>query len=184
MDFLSYNSDYQVVICCRCQYALVPKAIRFHLCEAHEQVTKKHARTCSLYFESLPLRSIADIQQLLPSPLTPPILHLTQFTNGYACTVCPSAHPYITRSTTVLKRHLRERHQWVNPTGKGRESLAVRDSPTHFSRVSRAKVACQTFLPSNRTHYFEVSVKAIKQEPGSQDDDQVPLPRSLLILAE
>jgi len=36
MDFLSYNSDYQVVICCRCRYALVPKAIRFHLCEAHE----------------------------------------------------------------------------------------------------------------------------------------------------
>ncbi len=45
-------------------------------------------------------------------------------------------------------------------------------------------MACQTFLPSNRTHYFEVSVKAIKQEPGSQDDDQVPLPRSLLTLAE
>jgi len=68
--------------------------------------------------------------------------------------------------------------------GKGRESVAVRSLPSHFSQVSRANVAYQTFLPNNRTRYFEVNLKAVKQESYSQGNGQIPPPRSLLILAE
>ena len=141
-------------------------------------------QTCGLYFESLPLHSVVDIQQLLPSPLTLPISHLAHFTNSFVYTVCLLVHPYIILSITTLKRHLHRDYKWVNPARKGGELSAVRALPAHFLQVSRANITYQTFLPGNQTHYFEVNLKAIKQEPYSQGDSQVPPPQSLLTLAE
>lgn len=47
MDFLIFNSTFQVLICTRCQYALVPSAIAAHLGFLHKnEALKAEVMSC------------------------------------------------------------------------------------------------------------------------------------------
>jgi len=57
MDFLYFDLQFCVLICTRCQYALVPGTIATHLGTIHkDEVAKAERRQCVALWENKPLQ--------------------------------------------------------------------------------------------------------------------------------
>ena len=72
MDFLHLDRDWSVLICTRCQYALVPGAIAAHLKDRYEDVvTRAAVKDCVNAWKSMALQEPGRVQQLYVPPCIP-----------------------------------------------------------------------------------------------------------------
>jgi hypothetical protein len=64
MDFLHFNETYSVLICTRCQYAVVSTLIAAHLRDHHRpELSKKDIDSCARFFKPLlPPEQVQRIQ--------------------------------------------------------------------------------------------------------------------------
>jgi hypothetical protein len=120
MDFLSFNSQFRILICTRCQYALVATAIAAHLKSAHKaELTKEDIQSCVQICKTFAIQALELVQQIQPLLNTPPIPHLRLYLDGIRCDLCPESRPYICQARQGMSDHLHEKHQWKNPQGRG-----------------------------------------------------------------
>ena len=146
-DLLEYNSEYSLLICRECKYAIQKTALGSHLLR-HKIYRGDRQRLLS---------SIAQLDLLephyvpLPAPGSPPINALP-ILSGYRCTASGCQH--LTASSKRMKRHWSEIH------GLG-GSVPLSSS---FARP----VKLQTFFRGTKIRYFEV---AWPTEPLDNTDD-------------
>jgi Orsellinic acid/F9775 biosynthesis cluster protein D len=160
MDFVKFNPQYSILVCTRCEYALLPTAIKAHLKSSHEAELSAtditaYAKACSAYNIIPPA-----ITQRRAMPLdTLPIPHLKTFPDGIRCQLCKTDTPYICRSKEGMREHLKGLHSWQSTDKGGRPSKRHGDQQqeTCFSKATVGPVHCQTFYHSNFHRYFEVA---------------------------
>jgi Orsellinic acid/F9775 biosynthesis cluster protein D len=148
-----------MLICTRCQYALVTTAIAAHLKTAHKaELTREDIQSCVRICKTFAIQA-PKLVQMLELPLdTPPISHLRLYLDGIRCDLCPESRPYICQGHKGMSDHLHDKHQWENPRGKGgRPSKAAKLADTDFYKVTTSPVFCQTFHRSNFFRFFQVA---------------------------
>src|SRR5271169_695185 len=142
MDLLYFDLYYSIVVCRRCQCAIVPKEIPAHLRVFHkvaEGLTNAEIRQSAKSFLAKPFHLPESTQQRQLPPNTPPIASLAVYHDGFSCRLCPAARPYVCRSETGLAHHLKAVHQWSRP--RGRQSAAQQAS-YGLAQVALFPIAC------------------------------------------
>ena len=152
--------EWQVIVCKKCQYAVLPSEIDTHFQKSPiHGLSKKDRRYIASQVAKIN-RLIRDEEQLKSEFVFPPsiILPIAALqepkTNGLRCTFTAGKEPcrYISCSIQKIKVHCQQVHQWSNPQ-KGRPQGNSR------SRVPwKTNIHCQRFF-SHRVYsrYFEVS---------------------------
>lgn len=159
MDFLHLDQTYSVLICTRCQYALVPAVIASHLHEYHKpELSRKDIERCVRFFSTKRLLSPHQVQRIQVPPSTPPIPHLAIHYDGICCRLCIE-RPYICRNTRGMSEHLNKAHGWRGKGGRPPKNPTSLASRTVFTDVTISPVACQTFHRSNFFRFFQVNPK-------------------------
>ena len=135
-DLLEYNSNYSLLICRQCKYAIQKNALKSHLLR-HKIYRGDRQRLLS---------SIAHLHLLepqhvtLPAPGLPPVDALPVL-SGYRCTATACQH--LTVSLKRMKRHWSEIHALGG-------SVPL---PSSFA----CPVKLQTFFRGTKVRYFEVA---------------------------
>lgn len=137
MDFLHFNHRFQILICTRCEYALVPGTIASHLVSLYkDEVTKSERRDCIKMWKNKPLQSAQVIQQLSLPIDTLPIPNLALFYNGIRCRLC-TKRPYVCGGGTIthMQLHLKTAHVWKSSDKSGRptKAAAIPQQAAHLS---------------------------------------------------
>lgn len=172
MDILHFNPAYSVLICTRCCFALVPTSIAAHLNAAHtSDVPLINRRTAIEAWDGRSDLSPASIvSKLRVSPQVPPIQYLSLYDDGIRCRLCPDEETYICRTRYGMRSHLRVRHNWRSPQGKGRQSVTARLAPTAYSSVVNFPVYCQTFYQQSQlVRFFQVASSGLDATINNQE---------------
>ena len=159
MDFLYLDSVFQVLICTRCQYAIVPGTLAEHLRTLHKkEVSKAELKTCIEFWKDQPIQAAKAIQQLELPANTPPIPNLALFHNGILCRLC-AKRPFVCSGKTIsyMQTHLRTVHAWKSNCKGGRPPKASVAKATGFAVVTASPVSYQTFHRSNFNCFFQVT---------------------------
>ena len=149
-NLLEYNSQYSLLICRECQYAIQKPALESHLLR-HKIYRGDRQRLLS---------SIAQLDLLephhvpLPAPGSPPVDALP-ILSGYRCTAAACRH--LTASSKRMKRHWSETHGL-----DGSVPLA-----SSFARP----VKLQTFFRGTKVRYFEVATPTAPLVSTDNDGD-------------
>jgi hypothetical protein len=160
MDLVVYNPTYQVLICTRCQYAIIPTALGNHLRTAHkdERLSPVEIRSCVSFFAAKPLLLPAQLKETYIPLETRPIQHLAVFHDGMACRLCPEVGRYICQSVKTIRGHLKRVHP-----DRRRQRLLPTNSV--YTEHITASIACQTFYRSGLRRFFQVSIQGVMREP-------------------
>jgi hypothetical protein len=181
MDFLQFNRRFQVLICTRCEYALVPGTIGSHLVSLHKnEVTKSERRDCAETWKNKPLQPVQAIQRLDLPVDTLPIPNLALFHNGMRCRLCTELS-YICGGGTIthMQLHLKTVHGWQSGYNGGRPSKEVLASRLAvLSTVIITPVSYQTFHRSNFTRYFQVAT-LLEPDLRAPKANRLPPPATL-----
>ncbi len=152
-DLLEYNSEYSLLICRECQYAIQKTALGSHLLR-HKIYRADRQRLLSSIAQ---LHLLEPHQVPLPAPGSPPVDALP-ILSGYRCTASGCQH--LTVSSKRMKRHWSEIH------GLG-GSVPLSSS---FARP----VKLQTFFRGTKIRYFEVAwptARLDNTDDHADDDD-------------
>jgi hypothetical protein len=178
MDVLQLDLKFQVLICTRCQYALVPGTINAHLATAHEEeVAKDERRDCVELWKDQPLQLAKAIQQYDLPVDTLPIPNLALYHNGIRCCLCTQL-AFVCKRPQHMQRHLTKVHKWINGRKGGRPSKASSVQETGLAAVTASPVSYQTFHRSNFLRYFQVTPLP------TANNSQQPLPATLETLED
>ena len=151
-DLLEYNSDYSLLICRQCQYAIQKSALESHLLR-HKIYRSARKRLLSSIAQ---LHLLEPQHVILPAPGSPPVDALP-ILSGYRCTAAACQH--LTVSSKCMRRHWSEIHQHDG-------SVPL---PSSFARP----VKLQTFFRGTKVRYFEVvspTAPLINADDGGDDD--------------
>ena len=163
MDEFVYLPDFQVIICKKCQYAVLPSEIDSHFIGQKHQFPKK-ARDRIMQEVAKVRGLIQDEEELakcefpFPPPTSKPIAALgPPETDGLRCTkdVGGQQCPYVCRTERGIRKHSWEEHQWKSEDRGGQPRKGypkpVKDVPW------QAGIHCQRFFKKRtKSRYFEV----------------------------
>ena len=153
-DLLEYNSNYSLLICRQCHYAIQKNALKSHLLR-HKIYRGDRQRLLSSIAQ-LPLLEPRHVT--LPAPGSPPVDALP-ILSGYRCAAAACQH--LTVSLKRMKRHWSEIH------GLG-GSVPLSSSFAH-------PVKLQTFFRGTKVRYFEVALPTAPlvntDDDGGDDGD-------------
>lgn len=155
MDFFIFNSQFQVLICTKCQFGIPLGELSRHIRDIHRTISLQRKAEIILHFQQYPgiIRDQKDLQRFqLPPPETPAINGLSPpILDGLACTICQ----FVTRFRQAIQRHYRTNHNWVNANRLGRPSRA---QPAVVPW--RTNVPCQRLFQTRlASNWFEVTVR-------------------------
>lgn len=96
MEVLAFEPRWPVLICTRCQHALVPTGIGAHLKTAHgADVTRAGRKTAVDIWKNRQLLHPDAVSKLRIPPQTTPIQHLALYRDGIRCRLCLDEQAYI-----------------------------------------------------------------------------------------
>ncbi|KAK1957242.1 hypothetical protein LY78DRAFT_621047, partial [Colletotrichum sublineola] len=155
MEPFVFHPQYSIVICAKCQFAVVGSEVATHLRSHHPSIptTQRLGITETIRSTAGVIQTQAELATFrYPEPTTEPIPHIAApQPDGIRCRACP----YVCRRPQVIQRHCRAEHGWVNEWQKGgnvrRKAKVVREVPWTTG------VPCQRFFPSRAgSRWFEV----------------------------
>ncbi|KAK4073268.1 hypothetical protein Purlil1_13123 [Purpureocillium lilacinum] len=117
----AFIPDLSLVICRICEHAVLGNEAQTHLrCKHRSRWTMQQRSAIAGRVRDLPgiLREQEDLQRFtLPAPTTPPIPYIgAPKDDGLQCDACG----YVTRTTTKMRLHCRNKHGWTNDSRKRR----------------------------------------------------------------
>ncbi len=133
-DLVLYSSQYSVLICQECHFAIQPSAISSHLLRHKVYRNERQALLNSI----AKLRLLEPEDVAIPPPTSQPIPGLPVL-QGYRCTLEDCGH--LCASLKRMRQHWSEHH----------ESREERDKQTYVEDVKM-----QTFFRGTKLRYFEV----------------------------
>lgn len=133
-EYITYNAEYQVVICKKCKHCIKPPpGDKRHLKCFHQEWSLSVRKKILHHIAQLRLATPSEVVR--PSPERLPISGLEIF-DGWSCEECQ----YCCVSDINMQQHGKDMHKWVTAKGK---------------RWRTAKV--QTFFVGPSRSYFEVA---------------------------
>jgi hypothetical protein len=173
MDQFIHLPEHRVVICRKCQYAVLPSEIDAHFTKKPEHALDKPSRRRIT-------NAVAEIDGLISNgevlqhggfqfpPSTSEAIPelLPPRRNGLRCKFNTNDGlqcPYVSSHREKIQKHCREIHQWENPKRKGRPRAKEKEQPVPWE----TDISCQRFfIQGPYSRYFEVqrSPEGIKIE--------------------
>ncbi|KAK1948837.1 hypothetical protein LY78DRAFT_622667, partial [Colletotrichum sublineola] len=119
MEPFVFNPQYSIVICAKCQFAVVGSEVATHLRSHHPSIptTQRLGIIETIRSTAGVIQTQAELATFrYPEPTTQPIPHIAApQPDGIRCRACP----YVCRRPQVIQRHCRAEHGWVNEWQKG-----------------------------------------------------------------
>lgn len=175
MEPFIHFEEYPFVICKPCQFACITSEIESHLQRHHsESTTPKSRKETQATIEAIPglIQTQEELQQWNPPPPeTDPIPYIPSPVSGVRCNECG----HIVQKVKGIKAHWREKHQWINPRGRGRHP---KPRSQHDAQPWTTVRQCQRFFPKRGgSRWFEVGrgQPVPASASGPEDDTQVRL---------
>ena len=172
MDHLIHLPEFQLIVCKKCQYAVLPSHIDTHFAtKPHKLGSKERQRIA---------RAVAEINRLIeneealqqseftfPPTTSPPIAALGKpEENGLQCTVCQ----YICCNIKGMQNHQWEEHEWKSQQKRGRPKKSNEDKQVPW----RTGVHCQRFFSwGHKSGYFEVRKAEPTPRPSTCDQPDI-----------
>jgi hypothetical protein len=172
--FLIHLPDFHVIVCQKCQYAVLPSQINAHFMPkkptGSKKPVKKRHRIGKVLCERIK-KDIAQINGLIPNPkvlkqceflfllaTATPISALGQLEpNGMQCTaqVGGGECRYVCCSLQQIQEHSWEEHQWKS---KDKGGQPCKQNPESAKSVLwQTRIYCQQFFKQGyKSQYFEV----------------------------
>jgi hypothetical protein len=176
MDQFIHLPEFRVIICKKCQYAVLPSEINNHFTntpnhglskESRRLISKQVGRVEGLIQNK---QTLNQVQFKYPPPNTTPIPGLEKpKTDGLGCTFMKEGKkcPFVSRFEQPIREHCRDVHQWKNPRKRGGQA---KDSCTEEVPWEEG-IHCQRFFGYGLySGYFEVERQSPTQpSPESPD---------------
>ncbi|EWZ78605.1 hypothetical protein FOWG_17175 [Fusarium oxysporum f. sp. lycopersici MN25] len=155
-------STYRLLVCQICGFASVADEVATHLRTRHRDIQPEHRQGLVEKINQITniIRKQDELRDLqYPTNTIEPIPFLAPpKPDGLKCRVCG----HIVRRLQKMQKHCAEKHQWINPRGRGRpvpNCHASADDPPWEEHV-----ACQRFFPSRAgSRWFQVNVQTLPQ---------------------
>ncbi|KAG9228102.1 hypothetical protein BJ875DRAFT_490216 [Amylocarpus encephaloides] len=140
-ELLQYLTDYRVLVCTSCRYAIQPAAIARHLKEIHS-IKRGHRKPYMEYVEKFDLSDLEEVIACKPSKFPVPLLPVQE---GLRCTHDGCSHLCMTDKR--MKSHWLSVHH-----RRGEANVDFQSAPL------------QTFFKGNLLRYFTgISIKEVNQ---------------------
>jgi hypothetical protein len=161
-------STYRLLVCQVCGFASVADEVATHLRTRHHDIQPQHRQDLVEKIKQMPdiLRSRDELRRYLQyltntiqsiPYLAPPEL------DGLKCRACG----HIVRRVQKIQKHCAEKHQWINPRGRGRPAPNCHTSADELPWEEH--IACQRFFPSGEgSKWFQVNTQAKGREDRSK----------------
>ncbi|EXK77216.1 hypothetical protein FOQG_18067 [Fusarium oxysporum f. sp. raphani 54005] len=157
-------STYRLLVCQVCGFASVADEVATHLRTRHRDIQPEHRQGLVEKVNQIQniIRNQDELRNLrYPTNTIEPIPYLAPpKPDGLKCRACG----YIVRHVQKIQKHCAEKHQWINPRGRGRPApnchVSAHETPWE------EHVACQRFFPTRAgSRWFQVNTQT-----GLQDD--------------
>jgi hypothetical protein len=170
MNPFIHLSQYSVIVCKKCKYAILPSQIDAHLSNKKKHRYSKEERQSIIQeVAKLPglIQSEAQLEAFVfPQPNSPAIPELKAAKpNGLKCRLCA----YVVCHRQLIQEHYRTVHGWENEQKKGRSSYKKRQVEPEWPWISG--VHCQQFFKQGpKSGFFEVIGEEVVQEREAEPD--------------
>jgi hypothetical protein len=111
-EYVTYNADYKVLICCQHKYAIVPDWVSRHFQEFHKATPLATRQLISDYSKTLEL-AMPDIVAAQQAPVY--AIDGLAVVDGFQCQYTECCQLRSTERS--IKEHCREEHEWKVQTG-------------------------------------------------------------------
>lgn len=178
MDRFVHLRDYRLMVCQdeRCRYAVLPNQLGTHLAGVKHRLlpAERQAVRCEIASWGDLFQNESDLEGLrVPCNVPAAFPCLTTYTDGKRCRHVNAAGEsclYICRDRSMMQKHCRTQHGWVNEWRKGSKIANRRRAGLSTSRPWTDGVSCQRFfIHGPRQEYFEVQAA---DQPA--EDDETP----------
>ncbi|QKD56906.2 uncharacterized protein FOBCDRAFT_203955 [Fusarium oxysporum Fo47] len=152
-------STYRLLVCQVCGFASVADEVATHLRTRHRDIQPERRQELVEKIKQIPniLHSRDDLRHYLryPTNTIEPIPYLAPpKPDGLKCRACG----HIVRRVQKIQNHCAEKHQWINPRGRGRP--APNCPVSAYELPWEEHVACQRFFPSRAgSIWFQVNAQ-------------------------
>ncbi|KAH7231250.1 uncharacterized protein BKA55DRAFT_544988 [Fusarium redolens] len=169
-------STYRLLVCQVCAFASVADEVATHLRTRHRDIQSERRQELVEKIKQVPniLHSRDDLRHYLqyPTDTIQPIPYLAPpKPDGLKCRACG----HIVRRVQKIQKHCTEKHQWMNPRGRGRP--APNYPVSAYELPWEEHVACQRFFPSREgSKWFQVNMRIKEQanRPGAKPSAKKP----------
>ncbi|KAH7247494.1 uncharacterized protein BKA55DRAFT_540773 [Fusarium redolens] len=169
-------STYRLLLCQVCAIASVADEVATHLRTRHRDIQPERRQELAVKIKQIPniLHSRDDLRHYLqyPTDTIQPIPYLAPpKPDGLKCRACG----HIVRRVEKIQKHCAEKHQWMNPRGRGRPAPNCHVSA--YELPWEEHVACQRFFPSREgSKWFQVNIRIKEQanRPGAKPSAKKP----------
>jgi hypothetical protein len=173
-------STYRLLVCQVCRFASVANEVATHLRTRHRDIQPEHRQELVDKIKQIPniLHSQDELRRCLqyPTDTIEPIPYLAPpKSDGLKCRACG----HIVRRVQKIQKHCAEKHQWMNPRGRGRPPPNCHVSA--YEPPWEERVACQRFFPSREgSKWFQVNIQTKEQanrskaKPNTKKPEETP----------
>jgi hypothetical protein len=172
-QLFAIRTEYRIIQCVKCQYAVNPSHIHGHLRDKHQTAVNPKMRNGISRYVRESVESIAweKKQVVYLEPNSPPVQGLPLYQNGFRCVSTSRTSEecgYICRTIQGIQEHCKTVHGWVNVQKQGGN---VRKKTTQTpNRLWVKGQACQTFFTQRGWQsYFAVKpADPVQPSPAGQ----------------
>ena len=148
-QLFAFLTQYGIVLCKQCHFAVVPSQVTVHLRVHHPYQTQQQRKAIQEEVDQAEGIAFEKDQVLYPGLQEPPIPGLPVFKDGFACKACI----YICRSKRGIQEHCKDQHRWSNPQKRGRQKKGAEQD-----KMWKEGQHCQRFFEfAQWKRYFQVS---------------------------
>jgi len=115
LQYVSYNTDYSVVICIQNKNAITPnEGIWRHFQQLHKGIPSEAREAIKAFGKSVVVKGPKDV--LMPSTEISPLNDLEVLKDGFRC-IHSNCKGYLCGTLKVMQQHCQKTHGWVKKDG-------------------------------------------------------------------
>ena len=115
MEYFTHLSEYHLITCKKCRYAVLPNQVDSHLRSAKHRIVPEQRKVIQEEIATWPVLIQTETQLRIPTHKPTMIPELATESNGRKCDTCNR----IMCTDEGIKKHCRIEHKWVNQWKRG-----------------------------------------------------------------
>ncbi|KAM0714670.1 hypothetical protein Q7P37_003050 [Cladosporium fusiforme] len=168
------NACHRVLICTKCQYAIIPSQLETHLKASHPRFSPEQRRGFVSRIKDSTDIAKAHEDVVYPRPTDPPVHSLPVYFDGLRCRWVSNGDiecSYVCRTLRLMREHCKQSHGWVNQQKRGGDTRAKQLHSANKIWVQDR--ACQRFFKVRSWQkYFEVAANPSQTSPEHRADQK------------
>jgi uncharacterized C2H2 Zn-finger protein len=156
-DHFHHSSQWQVIICKECRYAVWPSQVIGHLVNKQHGMSRKRATQISEEVQEWPGVVQFPSEFKVPKDVKAAVDELAVFEDGVKCQLEGGQCLYVCRSVDNMKTHWRKAHRFSAGQGRGRAGRLKKEDMERRVLENCRRVWCQRFfVQGEHSQYFEI----------------------------